>query len=185
MALFAPSLGLGATGKVLFYYDEASRPVVRLDRISPMEEGLKAILAMYALQNGAGCEGGVDNLSCALTDALNLGGQCSERHVALVGAWFKGGIPKMSGYSPALYQDMTPANLKSICYNHQPTGATFQNVWDIIRVNRSGHRVLIYAHGGWSAREESGTFSYVSEYEIGPGTVTLISHEDKSPKEKK
>jgi hypothetical protein len=77
----------------------ANPTVVRLDKLSPpLTEGLRAILAMYTLQSGAGCEDPVPDkkLSCALNTALKVGPQCSDAQLQLVGAWFKS-VPKMSG----------------------------------------------------------------------------------------
>jgi hypothetical protein len=79
--LVASSPVMAASKVVVFYYDKQSQPITRLDRIAPMSDGLRAILAMYALQNGAGCDGGNENLTCALTDALKVGGQCSAQHL--------------------------------------------------------------------------------------------------------
>jgi hypothetical protein len=36
----------------------------------------------------------------------------------------------------------------------------------------------VYAHGIWLARTESGSFEYQSEYEVGDGTVRIISHRE-------
>jgi glutathione S-transferase len=60
-----------------------------------MSEGINAILAMYALQTGGGCEGHDDaGLRCELTKSLGLGAQCSEKHLKLVRSWFKNEVPK-------------------------------------------------------------------------------------------
>lgn len=167
----------------IFYYDDSSAPVVHLDRISPLTDGLKAIFAMYALQNGAGCTGEHETLSCSLTEALGLGQQCSDKHVSLVHAWFKDGIPKMSGYGNHVYRKVSQGTLSSICYK-MPDSATYQRRWDIIRIEKSGNRVMVDAHGGWLVREGSGSFKYQSEYEIGQGTVKIISHQEFLSKEK-
>src|SRR5579859_6685684 len=73
-------------GVVVFYLDDQFRPVARLDRLGPMSEGFKAILAMYALQVGAGCK---NDYQCVLTQDLGLGNQCSDQQVNLVRSWFK------------------------------------------------------------------------------------------------
>lgn len=177
LALFTASPVSAASKAVVFYYEKNRGPVVRLDRITPLTDGLKAILAMYALQNGAGCTGGHESFTCPLTEALELGQQCSDKHVALVHAWFKEGIPKMTFYGDSLYREgMSQDTLSSICYK-MPDTATYQQKWDIIRVETSGNRVIIYAHGFWFAQEDVGAFKYHSEYEVGQGTVTIISHQ--------
>jgi len=59
-----------ANKATIFYLDEHYNPVVRLDRLGPMTDALRAILAMYTLQSGAGCVGHIgkkDGLNCALT----------------------------------------------------------------------------------------------------------------------
>jgi hypothetical protein len=71
----------------------------------------------------------------------------------------------------------SPEALGDVCYR-TPSGATFLRQWDIIRLSTTGNRVLVDAHGGWSAREEAGSFRYVTEYEIGEASVRVISHKE-------
>ena len=166
---------IGKNPKVtIFYYDEDYRPVVKLEKLGPISDGLRAILAMYALQNGAGCSGGHENISCSFTNALSVGRQCSKEHIDLVLTWFGKSIPKMSGYGDWIY---TRGDFKSICYD-TPDSATFQRVWDTIRVRLSGNHVIIDAHGSWLARDKSGSFRYITEYRINKSTVTVISHKE-------
>ncbi len=167
--VFIFSLSLPAcadSGKVIFYLDKNYRPVVRLDRIQPMSEGMKAILAMYALQNDSGCDDGGESYRCSLTDALSIGAQCSKKHIETVRTWFKNGIPHMGFLS---------GTLENKCYN-TPLTATNQQKWDLIRVWENGNRVKIYAHMSWINREESGSYVYTSEYEIGKNSISIISH---------
>jgi hypothetical protein len=178
-------LAFAGSGEVIFYYDKSYKPIVNLQRLPTKSDGMRAILAMYALQNGAGCSSRRDDgIQCLLTSALNLGTQCSEQHIRLVRTWFKAELPKMSGYEKSLYQDTQhQGGLESICYN-TPFTATFQQVWDLIRVKQQNNHVLIDAHGVWTAREESGSFHYQTEYEIGEDTVTLITHKEIPSSEK-
>jgi hypothetical protein len=66
----------------VFLLDSHHTPVVRLEKLTPpLSEPVRAILAMYALQDGGGCEGENDpkenGLHCILTTALGVGPQCS------------------------------------------------------------------------------------------------------------
>jgi uncharacterized protein len=167
--------GAGAT---IFYLDENYLPVVKLERLGPLSDGMRAILAMYALQNGAGCSGGNENIRCSLNDALNLGGQCSKEHVNLIRTWFRQSIPKMDEYGDDVYKNIqTPGDLEAICYR-MPDGAAFQNRWDIIRVTQNEDHVTVDAHGKWLAREKTGSFRYLTEYRINKDSVTVISHKE-------
>lgn len=175
-----------AASNVIFYLEKNSyMPVVKLERLGPMSDGMKAILAMYALQNGAGCAGGNENISCSLTDSLNIGGQCSKEHINIIRTWFMKRIPKMGGYADSIYKNIqSPENLNNICYK-MPDSATFQNVWDIIRVTTNKNNVTIDAHGSWLAREETGDFRYITEYKINKDSVVVISHKKMPVRKKK
>jgi len=166
LLLFITDLSYADPGKVVFYLDKDYQPVVKLDRIAPLSEGLKAILAMYALQNDTGCTGVDEDYSCELTDALSVGGQCSKNHIEIVRSWFKSGMPNMSFNS---------GGIEDICYK-TPETATFQQKWDLIRVEIKNNHILVYAHGAWLARDNSGSFKYISEYEINRDSITVVSN---------
>ena len=174
----------GASKVTIFYLDKNYQAVVKLERLGPMSDAMRAILAMYALQNGAGCWGGNENLRCVLTDSLNIGGQCSKEHIKIIRTWFKKSIPKMSGYRDDIYKNVqTPGNLEDICYK-KPDSSTFQNTWDIIRVTQNGNNVIVDAYGHWLEREESGSFRYITDYRINKDSVVVVSHK-KIPSQKK
>ena len=162
----------------IFYYNEKWQPTVKLDRLNPLSDGLKAILAMYALQNSAGCEGGNNNISCALTDALELGGQCSEKHISLVRTWFQGSLPKMGRYMDWAYDVQKPGQLEAVCYM-QPDTSTFQDKWDKIQVTQDGNHLVIDAHGTSLSHEDSTSFKFSTEYEILDHSIRVISHKSK------
>jgi hypothetical protein len=168
-------LAAGAPGKVVFYLDTNHRPVVRLDRV-PLSEGVKAILAMYALQNGAGCEGKNEQalVKCALTSELGLGANCSEEHVRLVRAWFAK-TPNLTGrWDERWNRDARKAgSLENLCYGQPDTGS-WHNIWEIIRVDVSSDLVTVDAiffggsqHGRTRAR-------YVTSYRIGEREITEL-----------
>lgn len=171
-------------GKVVFYYAKDSKSgnaVVRLDRLQPVSEGVRAILAMYAFQNGSDCMRG-ERHTCALTDALELGEQCSEQHVEFVRKWFREEMPQMSGFAPSSYKGLKSNDrLAELCYQ-KTGGETFQEIWDLIRVTVSGNRVHVYANGMWLARENSGKLRYETDYLILQDSIQIISHRDVSPK---
>jgi hypothetical protein len=185
IVVFIATQSFGASKVTIFYLDKDYQAVVKLERLSPMSDAMRAILAMYALQNGAGCWGGNENLRCVLTDSLNIGGQCSKEHIKIIRTWFKKSIPKMSGYPDDIYKNIqTPGNLEDICYK-MPDSSTFQNTWDIIRVTQNGNNVIVDAHGHWLEREESGSFRYITEYRINKDSVVVVSHKKIASQKKK
>lgn len=118
----------------VFYIDEHYRPVTRLDRLPHLTAGLKALLALYALENGAGCEGKDEDkrVRCKLTAELGLGSNCSEAHIQLVRSWFDS-TPNLTSRWNARWNATTksPGSLEHFCYG-QPDTASWQNIWEII-----------------------------------------------------
>lgn len=165
---------------VVFYLDEQFRPISKLERLGPLSQGIRAILAMYALQVGGGCEGHDEmGLKCELTKSLGLGAQCSDEHLSLVRSWFKKEIPPMSGHPEHTIQRVLKSgDLQSICYN-APYTATNQVIWEIIRVKKDNDHIFVDAINRWtvSADGPSGQNRYKTEYRINADTVTVIAHE--------
>ena len=127
----------------VFYLDKSGRAVARLDRLAPLPEGMRAVLALYALQNGAGCDHVNDiGLQCGLTVALGFKAQCSEDHISFVRKWFPGPIPALNtrGLPEKLANPRKPGTLEALCYR-QPNTASWQNLWEIIRVGRVAIRL--------------------------------------------
>ena len=178
------SVRVNAQPQEVIFYFSAGDAVTRLDKVSPLSDGLRAILAMYALQRGTGCTRS-ETYQCVLTAALEIGGQCSDEHLQLVKTWFKSGMPKMDGYAETHYRHLDSLDdLRNICYQ-RPDGASIQSMWDLIRVSISGTRVRVYAHGNWMVRDKGGEFRFDTEYEVGPSFIKVISHNDISKKEKR
>ena len=167
----------------VFLLDIHHTAVVRLEKLTPpISESVRAILAMYALQDGGGCEGENDpkekGLHCILTTALGVGPQCSVAQLQLVRAWFKASIPKMSGSDPDLYENIQrPGALEEICYN-SPDSASIQETWARIRVTQDGAQVLIDAVGNYLDRDEGGHFHYKTTYKVEDHSITTLSHEE-------
>jgi hypothetical protein len=185
---FANSLPTHAAEPVtVFLLDAKFHPVVRLEKLSPpLTEGLRAILSMYALQNGAGCAEARPNgkLDCVLTTALGVGPQCSDAQLQLVHAWFKS-VPRMSGVATDHndYVDIQrPGSIKDLCH-FNPNTATDQQTWDRIRVTQDGGEILIDATGSWMTNEDTGEFRYKTRYRIEGHSITTLSHEVKVRKQ--
>lgn len=173
----------GGKDDVIFYLDAQYRPVVRLERLEPFPEGIKAILAMYALQVGGGCEGHDEaGLKCELTKSLGLGAQCSDRHLNLVRSWFKKEMPPMGWYPERVIQRvLKSSDLQSICYN-APYTATRQVIWKTIRVKKENDHFHIDAIRHWTASADgpSGQDRYQTEYRIDAHMVVVIAHKKSS-----
>jgi hypothetical protein len=172
-----------ADAVTVFLLDAHYEPVVRLEKLNPpLSEGLRALLAMYALQDGGGCDSNSDpsedGLHCVLTTALGVGPQCSAAQLRLVRDWFKGSIPRMSGVAPDTYADVQkPGSLEAICYQ-APYTATFQQIWERIRVRQDGTQIFVDAMVSWLAREKTGDIHYRTTYKVEDHSITTLSHEE-------
>jgi len=162
-------------GRVFFVGDHYP-PSIRLDRLPNQSEQLRAILAMYTLQNGAGCEGRDSNgrLRCSLTSELGLGANCSPEHFQLVRKWFTE-TPKLSSrWVPWEKDSRKEGALENLCYR-QPDTASWQNIWTEIQVKMTGSRVVVSAIQHWASTNGSGTVRYKSEYDITNSQVKVVS----------
>lgn len=154
-------------GQVVFYLDKHYAPVVRLDRVPP-SEGLRAILALYALENGAGCEGKNEKglVKCAMTSALGLGANCSVEHIGLVRTWFAK-TPNLTTRWQAMQNEdaKKPGSLESLCYG-QPDTASWQNIWEIIRVDVRSDIVTVDAVFFGGSRNGRTRTRYITSYRV-------------------
>lgn len=174
-----PTLAAGSLGKVVFYLDRGG-PVVRLDRV-PQSEGVRAILALYALENGAGCEGKNEQglVKCALTKELGLGANCSEEHIRFVRTWF----PKTANLTWRWNERWNgdarnPGALETLCYG-QPDTASWQNIWEIIRVDVSSDVVTVDAIVSGGSQHGRTRARYVTSYRIGQHEITELTSNTK------
>lgn len=164
-------------------FDLNPNPVVQLDKLSPpLTEGLRAILAMYALQSGAGCGKAVANKTheCALNTALKVGPQCSDAQLRLVNAWFRS-VPQMSAEQTDRnkYVDIQPpGSLKKLCLSTPDDGDGNTQIWTTIKVTQDGGRIVVDAAGEAVAGDDQVfRFSYKTEYEIAGHSVIALSHD--------
>jgi uncharacterized protein len=151
---------------------------VNLTRFQPLGESFKAILAMYALQVGSNCKGGIDNLECELTSSLGLGPQCSKEQISLVRKWFREEIPRMERYPEWAYKHIQqPGQLESICY-HFPEGARVCRSWETIRVGTGKDLVFVDAVYWWTETADgpSGHTGYSTVFKILKDRVITVSH---------
>lgn len=160
-------------------FDLNPNPVVQLDKLSPpLTEGLRAILAMYALQSGAGCAN--KTKQCALNTALKVGPQCSEAQLQLISAWFKS-VPQMSAEQTDTnkYVDIQhPGTLKKLCVSTPDDGDGNVQIWTTIKVTQDGGKVFVEAAGeAVAGGDQFFRFRYKSEYEIAGHSVTTLSHD--------
>lgn len=178
----APLLGVShgaysSEGVRVFYLDRRYEPVVRLDRLPARTPVLDGILAMYALQNGAGCSGHDKlGLRCKLTESLGLGYQCSNAHIALVRRTFPSSLPPMSGYRAQLYQaPWQHGTLESICYALSDS-TTGQTVWTMIRIGQTAKTITVDARGSWLTPDESRDFAYSTVFAVEGDTASVLTH---------
>jgi hypothetical protein len=135
---------------IIFYLNSSSRPVSRLDRLAPLTDPIRAVLAMYASQAAAGCAPGEGTVGveCELTRALGLGSQCSSQHVGLVTKWFKGPIPDTgwSSDSPQLENTKPRGDIAAFCYT-PAKGQGLERAWERIRLKTRGSQIIVDATG--------------------------------------
>lgn len=166
----------GSVDDTAVFYLDGSNPVVRLDRLPNAFEGVKAILAAYALENGAGCDYRIaQGLRCALTRELGLGANCSDAHIGFVRSWFKV-MPKLTSRLVHGLDDdsQKPGSLENLCYGKSDM-AGVQNLWEIIRVSVSKETVAVDAILHWGSRWGHGRVRYRNTYRIEQHTVTEVS----------
>ena len=161
--------------QVVFLYDKSWRPVVRLDRL-PSGSGVRAILALYALQNGAGCQGKEpdDLVDCALTRALGLGANCSSEHLSLVRSWFTT-TPKLSPrWRSRDAPTQEPGTLEGLCYR-QPDTASWQNIWELIRLRPEGNLVHVNAVLFWGSQYGRGRVLYEHTFRVDGHRIITVT----------
>lgn len=180
LMLFGAHFPVGALeSSVVFYLDQHYHPVVRLDRIQSAPEGVHAILALYALANGAGCEGKNQQglVNCALTRRLGLGTNCSPQHIDLVRAWFEITPNLTSRWSERWNKQPQQVDaLETLCYRQPDTGS-WQNIWEIIRVSTSNGIIAVEAVQAWGSQNGHGRVRYRNSYKISGHRVEEISAE--------
>ncbi len=171
------TLSAQSEAEVLLDKPDGSGPEVRLDLDRPQSKGINAILAMYALQAGGGCDGRTDEgIQCMITNALGIGPQCSSQHIALVRSWFRQGIPQMSGYAADLYKNTQQQSaLENICYS-TPNTATSGRFWSTIHLTQRNQNVIVDARGVWFVGERGGDFGYRTTYRIRSDSIDVIKH---------
>lgn len=164
-------------------FDLNPNPVVQLDKLSPpLTEGLRAILAMYALQSGAGCgKSAADKTrECVLNTALKVGPQCSDAQLQLIGAWFKS-VPQMSAEPTDRnkYVDIQPpGSLKKLCLSTPDDGEGNTQIWTTIKVTQDGGKIVIDAAGEAVAGDDQVfRFHYKTQYEIAGHSILALSHD--------
>lgn len=166
---------------VVFYYDQDHRPQVRLDRIRERPEEVRAILALYALENGAGCAGKIpenpDQIDCVLTQALGLKANCSAEHMSHVRAWFDV-VPNLTSRWNERRNKFAqkPDALETLCYRAPDTGS-WHNIWEIIRVGVSGEVISVEAIQFWGSQHGHGKVRYRHRYKVVDHRVIEISAE--------
>lgn len=178
LAIFAATnqhaFAAGPPGKVVFYLGNTG-PVVRLERI-PQSEGVRAILAMYTLENGAGCAGKNARglVECALTKELGLGANCSEEHIGFVRGWFNRTSNLSSRWGKEDEDAKRPGALEGLCYS-QPYTASWQNIWETIRVDINADVVTVDAIFSGGSQNGRTRTRYVTSYRIGPHEISELA----------
>jgi hypothetical protein len=177
-ALWLSSAPVGAASQVTVYYlDHSPWPKVRLDRLAPLTENLRAILAVYSLQAGTDCNGE----KCILTSALGLGAQCSDGHISLILSHFETGIPNFNSRRGAAIVSRPDAEaVRKLCYD-VPNTATSQKLWEVIRVTRNEEEVLIQAISIEAAHiaDDAGVRrEYRTKYRITNGAISIIENRE-------
>lgn len=166
----------------IFWLNKQYEPKLNLKTLKPLSDGLRAILALYAMRANTGCDVDVKEenvLHCNLTTALALGKQCSKKQLDLVGTWFKNGIPPINISQRDIDEAFRSGNLRWLC-NDVPDTATHRSMWEIIRVELQEDLVKVYAMGSWTEGPSAahGKFRYETVYRISADFVDVVSHKE-------
>lgn len=175
---------MGLSNPILLVEEGSNRQRLDLEAVSRSLDGVKAILAMYAMQLRAGCDEDESNNRCSLTDTLQLGERCSGKHLNLVYAWFKKGVPPFGVPGEGGYQTTDdPKVLENICRGTSGEYAYDDyRFWGSLRLAVVGKRVNVIAEAASVSRDKFATHSfrdavYFTEYEIDGNSITIISHQ--------
>ncbi len=174
----------------VLYSADSMTTAVNLKPLEPLPPALRAVLALYAMRANGGCPPGKEvgtrySMQCPLTTALGLGDQCSDAQIALVGKYFKSGIPPLDLTREQAAEINRSGDFRRAC-NATPYTATHQSVWLEIRLQTmSQERVRVLSHGSWTAGPEAGggTFSDMTVYRLLPDRVEVVSHKGDVVKE--
>ncbi len=106
------------------------------------------------------------NLKCEILTALNLGYQCSDKHLGFLKKWFK--------------NDMTSLNKLESCPT-TPNTSTIQDTFDEIILTTKGNEISVFfkANGINMREEESWSWSETDYFEFDTDNIKLIK-QDKS-----
>jgi hypothetical protein len=128
--------------------DTISKIVINTNYCKKMPASAKAAIAYVATFIGSECEWDGDvkddmsNLKCSILSALDLGYQCSEKHLGFLRQWFRDDAKAMK-----TLQDCPII----------PNTATIQNTFDKIRLTIKGNEILVrFQASGVNLREGRG-----------------------------
>lgn len=147
------------------------------ETLSRFPEGLKAILALYALAAGTDCVARDAHglLLCALSGSLGLGPNCSKEHLALVSSWF-GAIPDLWTTAGLPASDIKGSQaLSRSCYNFS-TSVTEQSVWEVIRMSNGAADVSVDATKVWTSRERTTRIRYLTTFKIDGHNIKVLKN---------
>ena len=108
------------------------------------------------------------NLKCTILTALNLGYQCSQKHLGFLRQLFKN--------DPKVLEEVKTDNCPTT-----PDGATIQNTFDEITLTVKGNEILIFfkASGINSREDDSWSWTETDHFQVDGENIKLIK-KDKS-----
>jgi len=178
--LLATTAAFAETRYTVYWLDKEYEPHVNLKGLQPLSEGMRAVLAFYAMRASSGCEYGDDHkLYCKLTSSLDLGEQASKKEIDLVRKWFRKKIPAIDLDQAEADRIMRTGDFESLRYT-VPDTATHQTMWDIIRLEQDGDKVTVYVMGSWTTGPmgKAGHFRYETVYRIGTDAIEILSERE-------
>lgn len=172
-----PVFGQSENFKTVLGFEAQKGWVFSLSSVKSDEEAVKAILALYAFQNGAGCENSAGTYQCVIPKNIGLV-QCSAEHLKLLKDWFKSDIPFFSqGMLSEITQtkERASALTEAACY-HSPDTATNQYIWNKIELSEKGKTVTVKSSATWINAYQNRTFSFFTIFEIEDSSILLTSN---------
>ena len=151
------------------YKDSVNAVIINLNYCKTISDPVRAALGYVATFVGSDCwwDGPAkkdrSNLKCGMLSALNLGYQCSDKHLGFLRQWFK-------------YDSLSLKNLKDC--GTIPYTATYQDAFDEIKLTIKGKTITVWFKASYIDSRDKGNWSYtetnIFEYDNNGIVLTKI-----------
>jgi len=151
------------------YKDSVNAVLINNAYCKTISDPVRAALGYVATFVGSDCwwdgpaKDDRSNLKCEMLSALDLGYQCSDRHLGFLRKWFK-------------YDTLSLKNLKDC--GTVPYTATYQDAFDEIRLTLKGNTITVKFRASYIDTRDQGNWSYtetnIFEYDKNGIVLTKV-----------